>query len=113
MEKGFAFGEQWLFEQNKEKILEDDLIMSDKGIVAEITHEVLFECIGGSIETVLKKNLSSHEVKYMKKFDSTEANKYSHLKLEELVYIKKLGKEEYSNLKEERGRLTYDPTGFG
>lgn len=93
VEKGFAFGEQWLFEQNKEKILEDDLIMDDKGIVGEISHDTLFECIGGTIETILKKNLSSHEVKYMKKFDGSDVNKYSHLKLEDLVYIKKLGNE--------------------
>jgi len=33
---------------------------------------MLFECIGGPIESILKKNLQSHEVKYMKKYDVSE-----------------------------------------
>ena len=41
-------------------------------MLGEIAHATLFECIGGPIEQVLKKNLQSHEVKYMKKYDVSE-----------------------------------------
>lgn len=92
VDKGHAFGEQWLFEQNKTKVLEDDLTFEDKGMLGEISHAMLFECIGGPIESILKKNLQSHEVKYMKKYDVSENQKYAHLKLDEMVFIKKLGK---------------------
>lgn len=41
-------------------------------MLGEISHAMLFECIGGPIESILKKNLQSHEVKYMKKYDVSE-----------------------------------------
>ncbi|KAL4498348.1 hypothetical protein ABPG72_013154 [Tetrahymena utriculariae] len=91
VDKGHAFGEQWLFEQNKNKVLDDDLIMKDNGLLGEINHDQLVECIGGPIETILKKNLQSHEVRYMKKYDASSNQKYAELKLEEMIYIKKLG----------------------
>ena len=37
------------------------------------------------------ENENNHEVKYMKKHDKKTANKYENLKLEDMIFIKKLG----------------------
>ncbi len=57
-------------------------IISDKeGLLTEIDLNTFFECIGGSIEQILQKNLNSHEVKYMKKNDGSAKKDYSHFDL--------------------------------
>jgi hypothetical protein len=43
--------------------------MSQDGLLAEIDFKSFFECIGGTLEHIMEKNLNSHEVKYMKKHD--------------------------------------------
>ena len=41
---------------------DEDYVMKTNGVVAEITIDNFIQCIGGSIELVLKKNETSHEV---------------------------------------------------
>jgi cGMP-dependent protein kinase len=65
--------------------------MKEAGLLAEIDFKAFFECIGGTLETIMKKNENNHEVKYMKKFDETQKKDYSHMKLEQMISIKKLG----------------------
>ena len=40
--------------------------MEGEGIIAELEFKLFFECIGGTLEQIVKKNVNSHE-KYMKK----------------------------------------------
>lgn len=40
-------------------------VPGEVGLVGEITFVDFFKCIGGPLEEVLKKNATSHEVKYM------------------------------------------------
>lgn len=53
-------------------------------MLSVITFKDLQKCIGGDIETVIKKNEHGHERK-MKQAEKKED--YSHLKLEDLLYI--------------------------
>jgi len=65
--------------------------MGSEGLLAEMDFKVFFECIGGTLEHVMQKNLNSHEVKYMKKYDENQRKDFSHMKLEQMISIKKLG----------------------
>jgi hypothetical protein len=54
--KGQCWGEEYLLEANKQKMLEDEIVMQTYGVLAEITDTVFFESIGGiSYEEVIKK----------------------------------------------------------
>ena len=44
--------------------------MKASGQLAEIELKVFFECIGGTLENMMKKNENNHE-KYMKKNDES------------------------------------------
>lgn len=44
--------------------------MKENGYLAEIDLKVFFECIGGTLENMMKKNENNHE-KYMKKNDES------------------------------------------
>lgn len=46
----------------------------------------------------MQKNLNSHEVKYMKKYDENQRKDYSHMKLEQMISIKKLGQGQFGNV---------------
>ena len=65
--------------------------MESDGLVAVLEFTAFFETIGGTLEHVMQKNLNSHEVKYMKKHEENQRKDYSHMKLEQMVSIKKLG----------------------
>ncbi|EGR32862.1 protein kinase domain protein [Ichthyophthirius multifiliis] len=91
VEKGFAFGDQWLYAKNKNEKNQKTIVFSSDSLIAEISFKQIFECIGGPIEIIFEKNKDSHEVKYMKRANSKEINKFQHLKLEEMISIKKLG----------------------
>ena len=65
--------------------------MSGDGVIAEITFVKFFEVLGGSLEDAIVKNANSHEVKYMKKNSGKMSKDVSHLKLEDMIFIKKLG----------------------
>ncbi len=57
-------------------------------MISTISFDSFHKCIGGDIESVIKKNEHGHEKK-MANLD--EKKDYSHIKLEELIFIKKLG----------------------
>lgn len=71
--------------------LKKNIIFNEDSLLGEISFTTFFEQIGGAIDVVIEKNKDSHEVKYMKRANSKEFNKYVHLKLEDMVSIKKLG----------------------
>lgn len=52
------------------------IVFGENTLLAEITFKQFFEQIGGPIEIILEKNKDSHEVKYMKRADSKDINKY-------------------------------------
>ena len=64
--------------------------MKGEGVVAEITAQAFSQCIGGPIEEVLLKNEKSHEKKMMNQVSEIKSLA-PQLKLEELVFYKKLG----------------------
>jgi cGMP-dependent protein kinase len=72
--------------------------MKEAGKLAEISFKDFFECIGGTLEKIMKKNENNHEVKYMKKFDESQKKDYSHMKLEQMIHIKKLGQGQFGNV---------------
>jgi hypothetical protein len=46
--------------------------MNKDGLLAEMEFKMFFEFLGGgTLEATIEKNLNSHEVKYMKKYDET------------------------------------------
>ncbi|EAR85527.2 CGMP-dependent kinase 5-1 (macronuclear) [Tetrahymena thermophila SB210] len=92
-EKGGLFGDHWLLQKYKDEKLSKNVIFSEDTLLAEISFQQLYEQIGGkNIEEIIDKNKDSHEVKYMKRANSKDLNKeYEHLKLEDMISIKKLG----------------------
>jgi cGMP-dependent protein kinase len=62
--------------------------MVTDGVLATMPFDQMFKILGGDLETVAKKNLQSHEVKIKNIVDRADA---SHIKVEDLVFIKKLG----------------------
>jgi cGMP-dependent protein kinase len=96
VEKGSCFGDHWLHAKNSNEKLKKKIVFSDDSLLAEIGFKEIFDCIGGPIEVIFEKNKDSHEVKYMKRANSKEINKYIHLKLEDMISIKKLGKDTHT-----------------
>lgn len=47
---------------NKNKTLDDDIVLETDGVIAEITSENFIDCIGGTLEEVIKKNEKMLEV---------------------------------------------------
>ena len=65
---------------------------TETGLLAELSFSSFFEVIGtNDIQQAIKKNENNHEVKYMRKYDASNAKKYEMMKLEDMIYIKKLG----------------------
>ena len=75
---------------NKSISFDEDWVMESDGVVAEISIETFNKCIGGNYEDIIKKNEKSHEKKMM---NITSALKEigKSVKLEDLVFYKKLG----------------------
>ena len=65
---------------------------TETGLLAELSFSSFFEVIGtNDIQQAIKKYENNHEVKYMRKYDASNAKKYEMMKLEDMIYIKKLG----------------------
>ena len=65
---------------------------TETGLLAELSFSSFFEVIGtNDIQQAIKKNENNHEVKYMRKYDASNAKNYEMMKLEDMIYIKKLG----------------------
>ena len=62
--------------------------MVGDGVLATIPFSSLFKIFGGDLETALKKNENSHEKKIKQLGERADA---SHIVVEDLIYIKKLG----------------------
>ncbi len=65
-----------------------DVVIESTGVVSSVSYKTFFKLIGGPLESVFKKNQESHEVKMANLEKTTD---YSHIKLDHLIYIKKLG----------------------
>ena len=72
--------------------------MNGNGVISEILISKFFECLGGTLEEAVVKNANSHEVKYMKKSPTKKKSEFVHLKLEDMIYIKKLGFGQFGNV---------------
>jgi len=73
---------------NKNIVPDDDIVISSDGVLCDITYKVFYEHIGSDLEEVLKRNKDSHEIKMAAQDEKID---YSHIKLENLINIKKLG----------------------
>ena len=68
--------------------------METDGVIAEITSENFVECIGGSIEEIIKNNEKNHEKKMMRK-DQKKTEEAKNIKMNELINIKTIGTHTY------------------
>jgi len=48
-----------MLEANKNKNLEDDIVMETDGVIAEITSENFVDCIGGNLEMIITNNIKN------------------------------------------------------
>lgn len=67
-----------------------DLLASEETVISEITVEDFEEIIGGCLEIVLSKNEKSHEKK-MTVLTNLVGHPANSVKLEDLIFIRKLG----------------------
>ncbi|CAD8213308.1 unnamed protein product [Paramecium octaurelia] len=93
--KGSCFGDQFLQKELYGSPLESAFSMVGDGVLATITYQALFKIFGGDLETVLKKNENSHEKKIQQIGQREDA---SHIFVEDLVYIKKLGEGQFGSV---------------
>ncbi|KRX11142.1 Protein kinase-like domain [Pseudocohnilembus persalinus] len=87
--KGGIYGDQYIKKSHQQDILEEDVVMGSDGVLSTIPFKYFFKAVGDTdIEQVIKKNEFGHEKK-MAAID--EKPDYSHILLENLIFIKKLG----------------------
>lgn len=86
--KGELIGDAYLPEDKNHFAFDDDIVMDGDGVLSTISFKTIIKCIGGNIETVIKKNEDSHEKKMVQQVARRDA---SDIKLEDLIFIKKLG----------------------
>ncbi|CAD8075753.1 unnamed protein product [Paramecium primaurelia] len=93
--KGSCFGDQFLQKELYGSLLECAFTMVGDGVLATITYQALFKIFGGDLETALKKNENSHEKKIQQIGKREDA---SHIVVEDLIYIKKLGEGQFGSV---------------
>lgn len=54
-----------MLDSNKTKTIDDDIVLETDGVLAEISSESFVDCIGGSLEEIIKQNEKAHEKKMM------------------------------------------------
>ncbi|CAD8044669.1 unnamed protein product [Paramecium primaurelia] len=86
--KGNCFGDQYLSSNKKNDLLSSDYLMVTDGVLASISFTQMFKILGGDFETAIQKKFESHEVKIKNIANRADA---SHIRVEDLVFIKKLG----------------------
>ena len=69
--------------------------MSMDGVLSTIPYKVFFTTIGVNLEEVLQKNKDSHEIRMAEIDIKTD---YSHIQLEKLINIKKLGQGQFGKV---------------
>jgi len=67
--------------------LDDDIVLETDGVIAEISSENFIDCIGGTLEEVIKKNEKLLEKK-LQRSDLTKRKEAQNIKITELIYIK-------------------------
>lgn len=82
------FGENYLKHSESNNSSSEDLIMFNDGVLSTIPFELFKEYIGENVDNVIVKNKDSHEKKMAALEDKPD---YSHILLENLIHIKKLG----------------------
>lgn len=66
--------------------------MVKDGLIAQIDTNLFFELIGGTLQEIFKKNEKAHDRFMVKKDEEVEkVNQYDHLKLDQMISIRKLG----------------------
>ncbi|KAL4499727.1 hypothetical protein ABPG72_017267 [Tetrahymena utriculariae] len=86
--KGQMYGDEFLVSSKQNQQFAEDIIMKTDGVISSISYKTFQKCIGGDIEKVIKANEDSHEKKMANLEDKKD---YSHIKLDHLIFIKKLG----------------------
>ena len=98
MRKGEMFGDEYLLNDNKNKMADDNIVMETDGIIAELSNQTIFNCIGGpNIEIVITKNEFSHE-RNMNKYSSTMKKKMENVQLSDFVFYYKLGSGQFGSV---------------
>ncbi len=103
--KGTLFDSSFLYPQaNTRNTLEDDLITGSEGAeLAQISISRFHAIIGKNLEEVFQNNANSHELKMLG--DNLDFRKVvENLRLEDLVYIKKLGEGQFGQVFLVKGR---------
>lgn len=54
--KGQIWGEEYFLTSNKNKLLDDDIVMETDGVMGELSAETFIDCIGDDLEEVIRKN---------------------------------------------------------
>ncbi|CAK67909.1 unnamed protein product (macronuclear) [Paramecium tetraurelia] len=85
--KGQVWGEEYFLIINKNKLLDDDIVMETDGVLAEMSHENFIDSIGGFLEEVIKKNEKSQDKKLKSQI---KQNNYQSIKKSDLIFIKQL-----------------------
>jgi cGMP-dependent protein kinase len=89
--KGELYGDEFVLEATRTKVIDDDIVMEQDGVVGELPYSTFIECIGGTLEAAMKKNENGHEKKMMQNHNSEMKKNAANLRLEDLVFYKKLG----------------------
>lgn len=87
-DKGQIFGDKYLPLKDQNTLLDERVVIGDEAVLSMISLKQFHNCIGGDIESVIKKNVDSHEVKMRRENLKLD---YSYINLVDLIYIKKLG----------------------
>lgn len=88
--KGATWGEEFMLDHNKQKLLDDDVVMETDGVLAEIPNELFQECIGGSLDDVLKNNEKMLQKRQMKA-DASRKKEADRIRMNDVYFISKLG----------------------
>ncbi|KAM3137532.1 hypothetical protein pb186bvf_010322 [Paramecium bursaria] len=97
-DKGSLFGDKVLFQQDNKQSTSPVSMIKD-GLIAQIETNLFFELIGGTLQEIFKKNEKAHDRFMVKKDDEVEkVNQYDHLKLDQMISIRKLGQGQFGNV---------------
>lgn len=102
-DKGNIFGDFYLPTANHNLQFSEKIIIGSDSVLSTISFKQFLKCIGGDIHAVIAKNADSHEVKMKKDDDRPD---YTHIKLEDLIHIKKLGVGQFGSVYLVRRRNT-------
>lgn len=85
--KGQCFHDSFFIKSYRDKAFDEDVLVSQDGLVYELYLEDLIKCIGGELEDVIRKNaLNSHEVK-MKEMQNKKVTTNFATQLNNLIVI--------------------------